>query len=103
MDHTGVERPLVSKNVAGSVNAIPNSKPFVNPQRQELPSLVVLNFSIGTNPRGLFLFIHFKPCFELLLPCYGPSLVSNKLPRDTYWPMPDKQVEHSLFQTKQAE
>lgn len=35
--------------------------------------MVVLNFSIGTNPRGLFLFIRLKSYFALLLSRYIPS------------------------------
>lgn len=69
----GVDRPLVTKNVSGSVNTIPFNQSFVNSHQQQLPSLVTLDFSSGTNPRGLFLCIDFKPCFELLPSCYCPS------------------------------
>lgn len=68
----GAEGPSVMKNVAGSVNTIPFGQPVVNPHHQQRPILVTRNFSIGTNPRGLLLIIHFKPCFELLLSCYCP-------------------------------
>ena len=84
------------------MNPIPQSKPFVCPQQQQLPSLMALYFSIGTNPSGLVSFIHFKPCFEFLLPCYCPSWHIINC-RDTHLAEPDKQDEPRPSQTKPVE
>lgn len=54
------------------MDTVLHSQPFANPCSNATFPACAERFN-GTNPRGLFLFIHLKPCFELLQTGHCPS------------------------------
>lgn len=54
------------------MDTVLHSQPFANPCSNATFPGCAERFN-GTNPRGLFLFIHLKPCFELLQTGHCPS------------------------------